>query len=599
MNFSRINLALTLIILRISFIMADPTLENLIEYEQLQYYPEQLSILEEIKRNPLNVNSASALELKKLPWLDDTKISIIITARTSKPLINRNSLIEIGLNRDTIKEIIPYIRFQKQKNYAISSRYRLEYNTKDAATFNSLKCYQKLLYEYKAFRLGFVTQKDCGEADYLDFYSYFLEYQGENFIDKVILGKYRLRFGRGLLFASQTGIAKTANIATFNRDPALMKGYSSSFESWDLEGAVIKFKTPYFQLIPFFSRTGLDASLEDDRISSFREDGIHIDDSNKNNLIETISGLRLIMPLSDLKISLTSILQNYSREFAEPVFRKDQFLSGLDFSLDKNDYIINGEICYYEKKTAGIIGFTWKQDIFTNLFMFRYYPDKFPNWHGKPYYSSVKTNEIGFHYGLNIKVNPGIKIKTYFDTWKNPRVKYWEKMPTSGTEEFLQIELGRKKSKLNLVMGHTKKQKYINIIDSKIRDIDSFTGKFTYSHSIHKFVLKSGLYFKQEYILPEKKYQKGLLFYQYLKIDLNDLILTGQVSCYHSDVLIYSRLPGLNGTILNRQFSGDGFVYVINLKYKFLSHFEVQMAVLGNSNKEKGNYLGIQLKMDF
>ena len=257
----KIEVVLSFIII-FTFLLAQDAEETILSLEDGTYQPTELSeTLLILRKSPLNINNASRIELTELPWLSELDIGKIIKARKIKPISGWKELQNIGLNEITISEIKDYIIFREKPGLKLNQRTRGEYYECKDNFESTLKYYQRTLFQYDKFSFGFLSQKDEGEKDPIDFYSYFIEYNSNKIIKQGVLGKYRLAMGQGILFAPKLGMSKSsAATSVAIKKYKAIKPYTSSYEIWELEGAAANFKMGNFEFIPFYSYTKLSAN---------------------------------------------------------------------------------------------------------------------------------------------------------------------------------------------------------------------------------------------------------------------------------------------------------------------------------------------------
>jgi len=268
--------------------------ENIFSVDDETTHSTELSdFMQNIKREPINLNTVDENELAQIPWLSEKDIHKIVLYRKSHKIVNLEDLYKIGLNAVTINELKECITFHTTINYKLEQRSRYEYQQAKQYLPNTLNYYQKTILTLNNFKFGFISQKDEGEMDPIDFYSYFLEYTQENFLKKFILGKYRLALGQGILFAPKLGMSKSGAATSVPvKKFSPIKPYTSSYEIWALEGAAVNIELSSFNIIPFYSNTALSANLDTlSCITSFNESGLHFDEEKKDNVKEIIYGL--------------------------------------------------------------------------------------------------------------------------------------------------------------------------------------------------------------------------------------------------------------------------------------------------------------------
>ncbi len=581
----------TKIILIFMFIIfklaAQDALELILSQEDETYHPTELmEFLQNIKRNPVNINTITEGELNLLPWLSEKDIQKIIHSRSSQKIANLEDLSVIGIEAITIRELKDYITFESSIDLKLKQTSRVEFHQPKQYFSSTLRYFQKTILTFNNFKFGFISQKDEGEKDPLDFYSYFMEYSANN-LKKFLIGKYRLALGQGILFApklgmSKSGAATSVPVKKFN----LIKPYTSSYEIWELEGAAANIELSSFNIIPFFSRTALSANLDTlEGITSFNESGLHLDEVKKDNVQEIIYGLAAKYSLSDHSFGLNFAKINFDHDFSNPARKSDYSAISADFIINRNGFPTFGEIGFTQDKIAGVMGCKFGENKLRHLLLIRYYQKDFPTWHGNPFSSQSRfDNEVGLYYGMTIIPFERTKINCYFDLWSFPETRYFEKMSTVGSEQFIQLERNFKTNSLRITVQHKDKEKYISLDEAKIRDFERTTIRVDWWQNINNFRFKTRCEFLSEYLPNDNIHKSGILAYEEIKWKIDKLILIGQISVYHSDVLHYMYEHNVDGIMQNSILKGDGVYSYFVLKYNVLKDIELQFKVSDHWN---------------
>jgi len=570
-----------LIFLLISFLLlAEDGEENIFSLEGETYHSTELSDqIEYLSKHPININTASKTELEKLPWLSEQEIELIIFHREKINYTKIRDLKNIGINYITISEIKKYITFQSKIPMKLEQRARLEYQNKNNDKPSSLKYYQRTFCNYGKFKIGFLSQKDEEEKNLLDYYSYFLQYKNDTFLKKLILGKYRLAMGQGILFAPKLGMSKTASAtSTPQKKHSIIKPYTSSYEIWDLEGFTTKIGTNKLSIIPYFSYTKLSANLENDKITSFNLSGLHTDISKKDNVTEKIFGTTFQYKFAENKIGINFSKLKFNKQFADTNLADKYFAGNLFFQLNALRIPFFGEVAIADKKTAFVSGFKFIDKNFRQLFLIRNYAKNFPTWHGHPFSSqSDFDNELGFYYGITFLPASKMKVNCYFDLWRYPQTRHFEKMPTIGAEQFLQLEKRFSSKSLRFTLQNKTKEKYISLSDNaKIRPFQRTTMRADWWLNFCDLRFKTRLELVSEYLREEKIWEKGFLTYQQIKANYCNWEIIAQLSAFHSEVLHYMYENNVDGIMQNSILSDDDFYYFLLLKCEVSNNFEVQ-----------------------
>jgi hypothetical protein len=580
-----INRILIVLLVIPILLFAEDGEEKIFSLEEETFHANETSeMLEAIRRNPLNINLASDKKLQKLPWLSEEDINLILKYRKQNVISNWYTLLEIGLNSITISDIKNYIIFKPKEKLKLQQSARLEFNEAKQTFPSALKYYQRIKLDYKKFQVGFLSQKDEGESDPLDFYSYFVSYSDSKFFRKIILGKYRLGIGQGLIFAPKLGMSKSAEatnvpVKKYNQ----LKPYTSSYEIWEMQGISTEIQYKNLQIVSFASRSNLSANLNSQNdITSFNESGLHLDTAKKDNVTETIFGSALQYNFLNHKFGICVANFDFDHEFADPYMSSEYNAASISFMLNQTGYPIFGEFAAIDEKFGGVVGAKFGENKFRQLILTRYYQKDLPTWHGNSFSAQSNfDNEMGMYYGITILPFPKNKINCYFDVWSFPETRYFEKMPTVGSEQFLQWESHFESNSIRATLQHKSKEKYLNLEETRIRDFQRTLLRIDWWQKLSDITLKTRTEFVSEYLPEDEVYTSGWLMYEQFKWKTKKLELITRITVYHSDtspfkVKHYMYENNVNGIMQNSVLSGDGINTFLLLKYKLLKNIEIQ-----------------------
>ncbi|MDD3051190.1 MAG: hypothetical protein PHR06_08590 [Candidatus Cloacimonetes bacterium] len=534
--------------------------------------------LEKLKHDPIRINSATEAELQELPFLEKSDLRKIINFRAKRQFTKSRDLLEAGLSDRLVETLEMYISYKKRTKVAITaySLNRIKHN--EDTDINSSRNLNKLFVTYGNFDLFFLSDKDPGEKQFSDFYSYSLSYSGNSFLKYAVLGKYRISTGQGLLFASKLATSKTAFIGNPLKTQTV-KPYTSSFEMWDMEGGAAVFKFRQIELMPFYSNTKYDATLQENKISSFREDGLHISNKYKNNVGETIGGINLQHQSEWFNWSVLSSFNRFDREFVNPEYKSEYNATSFAFKISLFRINLFGEASYTMSKKALIGGLYLGEGSFRQNLVFRYYEKYFPTWHGNPLSTqSSFDNEQGFFYSLMMKPLHFIELQSYFDVWKCPETRYYEKMPTTGNEEYLRIKLKITDSTIGFAFKRKQNEKYsVYEDDGRIRDVSRNVFRIDWTEKINKYLhIRFCHSYAYENNQTDSKYKTGNLSYIQSSFQLRNLLLVNRLTIFKSDVLQYLSESSVEGSSDFRIFSGEGTAFYTLIRLKVKKHFDMQ-----------------------
>jgi hypothetical protein len=139
-------------------------------------------------------------------------------------------------------------------------------------------------YDFEAgnnFRVGLTAESDAGEPWFayggrgFDLYRCYVEASNMSRVSRVVVGSYRVGFGRGLLFGQQQYGDKLSRVLNRNSSSYGLSGYGGVSEQPSLTGVAAKFELGGFSFTPFYGYTALDADTAGGEWHSFSSSGYH------------------------------------------------------------------------------------------------------------------------------------------------------------------------------------------------------------------------------------------------------------------------------------------------------------------------------------
>ena len=567
--------------------------ESLLSSESESIYESELiEKLSAYRRNPLNLNKITRKQLQLFPCLSSIDIEKILSYQKNNSFKKLSELKNTGLSENKISEILPYLSITETNEASYKNTVRQEIIKSKADSPYPLRYLQKTKIKYNNFNFGFISQKDEGEKNLLDFYSYYADYKTSKY--HIIIGKYRIYLGQGILFAPKLGMSKSSS-ATYGafKQTDTIRPYTSSYEIWELQGPAIEYMTKNFHFTSFASRNFLSASLTDNKITSFNETGLHLDLEKKDNVDETIFGSALAYKNDFSKLEVYVISQRFNLEFANNNLDNNYLAFGTDFYIMTDGYPLFGEIATTNEKIAFIIGKKWGEKTIQQQLIFRNYPNKVPAWHGKPFSAQNSfDNETGLYYGITYNPINNLKINTYLDLWKHPQPRYLEKMATSCNDFLLHINY---KHQNNYFVLHLQNKNKESQNSGEIKDFRRTTYRIDWKNKQNNFNLKHRIEYSCEYFPTEKAFEKGYLSYIQLEYKHKVLQFIGRIAVFRSDVLLYMYENNVSGIMQTNILSGDGVNGFAVIKYKLSSKFELQAKI--SNSFPKPNNLKIYLQL--
>ena len=346
------------------------TLENLTENNDINFdYSELIEELENLKSNPINLNSDQVDQLYRLFLLNENQLENLKTY-----IFENNQLLSVyelllidGFTRENIENLLPFIEVKPIEKHSLPKltqltkygrhnlfiRYQRLLQTQkgfqdfeDDNTINSNylgnanKYYIKYKYNYsRQFQWGFTGEKDAGELflkkpKYLqsesetnfqkgfDFNSLHFYGQDLGIIKQIVLGDYHLLFGQGLTLWTGLSFGKSADIAQLKRFESFIKPNTSSNENSFLRGAAIHLGQKHWSAVLFYSKNKQDASSQLDEdgneyVITLLNTGFHrtlLELSKKDKLSIRLFGGRLKYTWHSISLGFTAFNTHLSKD---------------------------------------------------------------------------------------------------------------------------------------------------------------------------------------------------------------------------------------------------------------------------------------------
>ncbi len=417
-----------------------------------------LELIEELKKNKINLNEADPDELRELPWLKTTDVQAILDWRRDKGPINSLHELESVLGKEKTASIAPYVRFQQKRAF------RKTFTPKSVEVDGSL--YSRLFWEttprkgilngkyaganYKLYhraefsaphiKASLVQEKDIGEPDMADFTSFSINAYDLGLLKSAVLGNYKLNFAQGLLIGQGRYVAKgadpTGSVQFFSKQ---LLPYTSSSESGFFHGAATTLKLDPLDVTLFYSANHLDAIINNAGvITSFSTSGYHrteLEISRKDNIVETLSGANILYHYQTGVVigKVGSSVLHYSYPVPFDELEPDAAVStisssilyGIETDLSFRKVSLFAEAAFSRKPedaswTAGA-EYELLHGVTTVAALRRYGANYFSPFAGAfAERGSGASNEDGYYIGVNAKVSERLAIGAYYDLFTFP-----------------------------------------------------------------------------------------------------------------------------------------------------------------------------------
>lgn len=382
--------------------------------------------LQQLARNPIQVNIAKEEDFTKLYWISPQLAnSIVKTRKIAGKFKEVDDLLKCpGMSGEILDKIRPYITVATIQEKPLQLEFRARVQERFPTELNNKlgdprKAYERFKFEYNRISGVMLIEKDAYEADYMDFVSCGLMVQLNDRVPKLLLGDYKLEFGEGLVFGFSP-------IVTFKKQ-GMIKGrengiqlYTNSGENTFLRGVCGKLKiTNHIKNFIFFSNVKLDGKVKDGEVSIYYDyEGDHSTESKlatKDRVREILSGTRFEYNRG-VKFGFTGYRNLH---FLNPEGTKvgEHTFLGADFSYFYTPILWFGEVGRCDEIVAGIVGAEYNEKKLKLGSLYRYYPTEFYVFHSSPWSSGSKLSEKGSYIYMGYKISNNTRVSCYFDNF--------------------------------------------------------------------------------------------------------------------------------------------------------------------------------------
>lgn len=446
-------------------------------------YSQLVEDLLELSENPINLNSATADDLKKLFFLNDFQVSSLLEYRDSTGSIL--SLYELqavpGFDVIDIQRLSLFVKTDqvakthpKSMLYGrseLSFRYKTSIETpvgySDSYTGSKYlgdKNSYFTRYTYrggKHLQLGFTAEKDPGEPFFdgtfktgIDYLSGYLSLSEYGKIKKLIVGDFHAEFGQGLTFWNSLSFGKSGSVLSVRKRADGLVKHSSAYESQYLRGIGVTVRVWKADLTVFGSYRDIDANITDTlangdlAFSSLPETGYHRTEAeiaDRNALTEIVAGANITYNARRVKAGVTfahsEIDGNYGGTpaiYELTPAREEKTAVGMNADVSMGKHQLFGEIAadLPDGDLATLVGGLFRLSNTVQVSMLgrsysRSYNPKYTSGFAE---GSGTFNENGFFAGISILPTKGWKLSGYIDLFEFPWMRYSVNAPSGGRE---------------------------------------------------------------------------------------------------------------------------------------------------------------------
>ncbi|HLG31612.1 MAG TPA: helix-hairpin-helix domain-containing protein [Ignavibacteriaceae bacterium] len=590
--------------------------EPIVETDNSDLY----EIMEQLLREPINLNEAQLADLQRIPGMDLSSAQLIISHRNNYGKFFSISELNAvqNLDRNLIKNISPFIyvttqssepveqgssveNFLGSTNLLFRSRFANDLQTRSGFTEGDYegtkpRVYNRLLLKYQnQIQAGIIIEKDPGEISLYEYNSYHFAINDIGILHRAVIMDYILEFGQGLVFWSPYAFSKGADaIYPVKRNDKFIRPYTSSTEVNFLRGAAASVMIDKFFFTAFYSNNSFDANIDTltGEITSLPLDGYHRTEneiSKKGAASEKLFGGRI--DYFNEKIFKAGIL-HYQSQFSNSFYQSSIYdISGSEFNFTSFYYDVYidrinlfGEAAYNGISIASLnaIQIAVTRD-FSFIASIRNYPRNFISIHGYGFgeRSGLTSNEFGIYTGFRWRTFFGL-INFYYDQFKFPYATFSNRQPSEG-DEFLIDLISKPFSKFETRARYKYEKKDVpetlNNTSQLVKRLRQSV-RFELIYNVSKMLrLKGRFEYNNVDVNELNETENGYLVFQDIRFTPTpDFNLYGRIMFFSTDSFesaVYEYENNLTGVLTNIALFGEGIRWYLLMRYKAMKFITI------------------------
>ena len=433
---------------------------------------ETYELLSQLAEQPIDLNRATRDDLERLPFLSAQQVMDL------KEYLDRygpmRSLSELRMVRTLdyhqlsllpyfvfVGEVEDTVRFPKLSTIAQHGKHELTlsgrvpfYQRKgDRNGYLGYRYRHWLRYQFNYgdyVKVGLLGAQDAGEPFFAhrnttgyDVYSYYLQIAKLGVIDQLIVGKYKVSAGMGLVLNNSFSLGKQVMLQNLGRTQNALRVHQSRSVADYFQGAAATLHLwKPLRLTIFASYRPLDATLNDNgTAATIVTSGYHrtlTEMDKKDNTRQTTFGTHLDLRHQGMHVGATVVATHLNRTLqpkTSSVYRQfypagDDFLNAsLDYGITRYHLAFNGETAIDENghfATIHALSFQPAGSV-SVVALHRFYSYRYATLHGHAFSEGGRVqNENGFYLGASWQPWSRLTLSGYADfvsfAWPRYRV---------------------------------------------------------------------------------------------------------------------------------------------------------------------------------
>lgn len=443
-------------------------------------WEENYELLRQLAEQPLDLNSATPDELGQLPFLTARQVMDLIEYRDRYHGFRSMGELRMVRSMDYAQlRLLPcFVRLgpapadtiARHARHALTATARLPFYDRrgDRNGYLGYKYRHWLRYEFRLadrLRMGITASQDAGEPFLAncnrwgyDTYNYYLQLRSLSpVVDNLIVGKYKLAVGMGLVANTSFALGKLATLQSLGRHVQSIRPHASRSTADYFQGAAttLRLSRP-LRLTLFASWRPVDATLNDDSArtaATLITSGYHrtaTEIAKKNNTHLTSAGTALTFRTGPLRLGLNAVYTHTDRSL-EPnrttLYRR-HYAHGSDFLNASLDYGFTHYLVAFSGETAtdahghlatvNALSITPLQEL-SIVALQRFYSYRYTALHAHSFSEGGRVqNESGAYLGVVWHPTRRLHLQAYADYASFPWARYQVSKPSDALDLLLQ-----------------------------------------------------------------------------------------------------------------------------------------------------------------
>lgn len=429
-----------------------------------------IDLLTELADSPIDINNATREELERLPFLSDIQIEDIMAYLYQYGSMKSEGELAMIVSLDPLRRklLTRFIFFgEKNEDRKFPKLSDIsKYGKHDILASIKVPFYERkgdkngyLGYQYKHsirytfsysdyVKIGLTGAQDAGEPFFAgrnsmgyDHYSFYLSLRKMGRIKSLVVGRYKVKMGMGLVINNNIGLGKLTSLSSLGRQSNYIGGYSSRSDANYLQGAAITVSLPAnMELTTFASYREIDATLnkDDGSIATILKTGYHrtpTEMEKKNNSSQSLAGGNLSFDKNGFHAGVTALYTHLDRNIdpGEQLYRR-YYAKGQDFWNISADYGFNkGRFSFAGETATGDcnaiatinkLGFRASGSL-SLMAVYRLYSYKYYSLFSESFSEGgYVQNESGIYLGAEWHPSSYLSMSAYSDYSHFPWAKY-------------------------------------------------------------------------------------------------------------------------------------------------------------------------------